>query len=52
MAALLHDARRGAFRPDGPVVFVHTGGVPALFHYRDQLGLPAVLRAAAQTPVA
>lgn len=27
---------------EGPIVFIHTGGLPALFHYRDALGLPAL----------
>ncbi len=31
MAGLLDLARRGAFRPGENVVFLHTGGVPALF---------------------
>lgn len=31
MAGLIDLARRGAFRPDQNVVFLHTGGVPALF---------------------
>lgn len=31
MAGLLHDVRRGAIGPDDTVVFLHTGGAPALF---------------------
>ncbi len=31
MAALIHHARAGALDPSASVVFVHTGGVPALF---------------------
>jgi 1-aminocyclopropane-1-carboxylate deaminase/D-cysteine desulfhydrase-like pyridoxal-dependent ACC family enzyme len=37
MAALIDDARQGRLDPDRPVVFVHTGGTPALFAYRDAL---------------
>jgi len=29
------------------VLFVHTGGTPALFHYREALGLPETLPEAA-----
>jgi D-cysteine desulfhydrase family pyridoxal phosphate-dependent enzyme len=38
MAALVRDARAQRL-PDGegPVLFLHTGGAPALFHYRDVL---------------
>jgi 1-aminocyclopropane-1-carboxylate deaminase/D-cysteine desulfhydrase-like pyridoxal-dependent ACC family enzyme len=39
LAALIADVRRGAYRPDDVVVFVHTGGTPAVFAYRDRLGL-------------
>jgi 1-aminocyclopropane-1-carboxylate deaminase/D-cysteine desulfhydrase-like pyridoxal-dependent ACC family enzyme len=31
MAALIDHVRRGALRPDDTVVFLHTGGMPALF---------------------
>ena len=31
MAALIADVRSGAIRPDETIVFLHTGGVPALF---------------------
>ena len=31
MAALIHHARQGQLDPDASVLFVHTGGVPALF---------------------
>ncbi|MFN3347085.1 MAG: pyridoxal-phosphate dependent enzyme, partial [Candidatus Bipolaricaulaceae bacterium] len=31
MAGLIDLVRRGAFRPEQNVVFLHTGGVPALF---------------------
>jgi L-cysteate sulfo-lyase len=35
MAGLIDQVRRGRFRPDQTVVFVHTGGVPAIFAYQD-----------------
>ncbi|HLK25854.1 MAG TPA: D-cysteine desulfhydrase [Caulobacteraceae bacterium] len=37
MAGLIALARRGAFRPDENVLFVHTGGSPALYAYQDVL---------------
>jgi 1-aminocyclopropane-1-carboxylate deaminase/D-cysteine desulfhydrase-like pyridoxal-dependent ACC family enzyme len=37
MAALIEDVRHGGLPPDRPVVFIHTGGTPALFAYRDAL---------------
>jgi 1-aminocyclopropane-1-carboxylate deaminase/D-cysteine desulfhydrase-like pyridoxal-dependent ACC family enzyme len=37
MAGLIDDVRRGRLAPDRPVVFVHTGGTPAVFAYRDEL---------------
>lgn len=37
VAALIDDVRSGRLPPDQPVVFVHTGGTPALFAYRDEL---------------
>ncbi|MEX2560334.1 MAG: D-cysteine desulfhydrase family protein [Pirellulales bacterium] len=37
MAALIDDVRQRRLPPDRPVVFVHTGGTPALFAYRDAL---------------
>jgi 1-aminocyclopropane-1-carboxylate deaminase/D-cysteine desulfhydrase-like pyridoxal-dependent ACC family enzyme len=37
MAALIDDARRGRLTPDRPVLFLHTGGTPAVFAYRDEL---------------
>ena len=36
MAGLIDDARRGRLA-DGPVVLIHTGGLPAAFTYRDEL---------------
>jgi 1-aminocyclopropane-1-carboxylate deaminase/D-cysteine desulfhydrase-like pyridoxal-dependent ACC family enzyme len=37
MAALIHDARQGRIGKDDTVVFLHTGGLPAVFAYRDDL---------------
>jgi len=37
MAGLIGLVRRGAFRPSDNVLFVHTGGSPALFAYQDVL---------------
>jgi L-cysteate sulfo-lyase len=37
LAALVDDVRRGRLPHDRPVVFIHTGGTPALFAYRDEL---------------
>lgn len=37
LAALIDDVRHGRLPPDRPVVFLHTGGTPALFAYRDEL---------------
>jgi D-cysteine desulfhydrase family pyridoxal phosphate-dependent enzyme len=37
MAALIDDVRRQRTPPGGPVVFIHTGGLPAVFAYRDEL---------------
>ncbi|MGH2355163.1 MAG: D-cysteine desulfhydrase family protein [Chloroflexota bacterium] len=37
MAGLIDLARRGTFGPDDTVVFVHTGGIPALFAYHAEL---------------
>jgi 1-aminocyclopropane-1-carboxylate deaminase/D-cysteine desulfhydrase-like pyridoxal-dependent ACC family enzyme len=42
MAALVADLRSGRVAADQPVVFVHTGGAPALFAYRDELLKDAV----------
>ena len=38
MCALLDDVRRGRFTSADRVVFVHTGGTPALFAYGRELG--------------
>jgi 1-aminocyclopropane-1-carboxylate deaminase/D-cysteine desulfhydrase-like pyridoxal-dependent ACC family enzyme len=37
MAGLIDDIRQGRHRPNEKVVFIHTGGTPALFAYSDQL---------------
>jgi 1-aminocyclopropane-1-carboxylate deaminase/D-cysteine desulfhydrase-like pyridoxal-dependent ACC family enzyme len=37
MAALIHDVRRQRVAPGETVVFIHTGGTPAVFAYRDEL---------------
>jgi len=40
MAGLVDHIRRGMIGPEETVVFIHTGGTPALFAYRDDLDLP------------
>ena len=42
MAVLLEHLERDMFSGRGPVVFVHTGGLPALFHYQDELTADAL----------
>jgi len=37
MAGLIADVRSGAIAPDETIVFLHTGGVPALFAHTDAL---------------
>jgi 1-aminocyclopropane-1-carboxylate deaminase/D-cysteine desulfhydrase-like pyridoxal-dependent ACC family enzyme len=37
MAGLIDDARHGRLGTGDQVVFIHTGGTPALFAYRDEL---------------
>ena len=37
MAGLIDDIRTGRLKSDQPVVFIHTGGTPAVFAYRDEL---------------
>lgn len=37
MAGLVHDVRSGVWRTDQTLLFVHTGGTPAVFAYRDEL---------------
>lgn len=39
MAALIDHIRQGRIRKDERVVFLHTGGTPALFAYADDLEL-------------
>jgi D-cysteine desulfhydrase family pyridoxal phosphate-dependent enzyme len=39
MAGLIDHIRRGLIPAEQRVVFLHTGGLPALFAYADQLGL-------------
>ena len=39
MAGLIAHIRAGWWGPDDTVVFIHTGGTPALFAYSDELGL-------------
>jgi 1-aminocyclopropane-1-carboxylate deaminase/D-cysteine desulfhydrase-like pyridoxal-dependent ACC family enzyme len=37
MAGLIDDVRQGRVARDKPLVFLHTGGTPAVFAYRDEL---------------
>jgi D-cysteine desulfhydrase/L-cysteate sulfo-lyase len=37
MAGLIDHARRGLVGPDSTVVFVHTGGLPALFAFKEEI---------------
>lgn len=37
MAGLIEDIRAGQFQPTDNVVFIHTGGTPALFAYNDAI---------------
>jgi len=37
MAGLIDDARQKRLGPNDVVVFIHTGGTPAIFAYRDEL---------------
>jgi 1-aminocyclopropane-1-carboxylate deaminase/D-cysteine desulfhydrase-like pyridoxal-dependent ACC family enzyme len=37
MAGLIDDVRHRRIDPDRPLVFLHTGGTPAVFAYRDEL---------------
>ena len=39
MAGLIDHIRKGAIDPAETVVFLHTGGTPALFAYADRLGI-------------
>ena len=48
MAALMDDVRRRKFAAEARIVFVHTGGAPALFAYGDEFArLPSASRSAA-----
>ncbi|WP_159711059.1 D-cysteine desulfhydrase family protein [Geminicoccus flavidas] len=40
-AGLIDQVRKGRFGKDQDIVFVHTGGTPALFAYAEDLGLSA-----------
>jgi 1-aminocyclopropane-1-carboxylate deaminase/D-cysteine desulfhydrase-like pyridoxal-dependent ACC family enzyme len=42
MAALIDDVRRGVIDPSETVVFLHTGGTPALFAHADVLSRSSV----------
>jgi 1-aminocyclopropane-1-carboxylate deaminase/D-cysteine desulfhydrase-like pyridoxal-dependent ACC family enzyme len=37
MAGLIDDARQGRLGTKDQAVFIHTGGTPAIFAYRDEL---------------
>jgi 1-aminocyclopropane-1-carboxylate deaminase/D-cysteine desulfhydrase-like pyridoxal-dependent ACC family enzyme len=37
MAGLIDHARQGLLGPDDVVVFIHTGGLPALFAFKDEI---------------
>lgn len=37
MAGLIDDVRQGRAGRDKPLVFLHTGGTPAVFAYRNEL---------------
>jgi 1-aminocyclopropane-1-carboxylate deaminase/D-cysteine desulfhydrase-like pyridoxal-dependent ACC family enzyme len=37
MAGLIDDVRQGRVEREKPIVFLHTGGTPAVFAYRDEL---------------
>jgi 1-aminocyclopropane-1-carboxylate deaminase/D-cysteine desulfhydrase-like pyridoxal-dependent ACC family enzyme len=37
MAGLIHDTRQNRLGRDDTVVFIHTGGLPAVFAYRNDL---------------
>ncbi len=41
MAALLDLVKKGTWKPYEAIVFLHTGGIPALFAYREALGVRA-----------
>ena len=37
MSGLIDHVRKGLYSPDQDIVFIHTGGTPALFASRDEL---------------
>jgi D-cysteine desulfhydrase len=37
MAGLIDDVRHARLDPSDTTVFIHTGGAPAVFAYRDEL---------------
>jgi len=37
MAGLIDLVKKGRFKPSDSVVFIHTGGIPALFAYREEI---------------
>ena len=37
MAGLIDLVRQGKFTPDQNILFLHTGGVPAIYHYKDDV---------------
>jgi len=43
MAGLIELIRKGQFTPKDTVVFVHTGGLPAVFAYQQELAMPTKL---------
>ncbi|MBI3911437.1 MAG: D-cysteine desulfhydrase family protein [Armatimonadetes bacterium] len=44
MAGMIDHVRRGVVPPGATLVFIHTGGTPALFAYADELVCPAASR--------
>jgi D-cysteine desulfhydrase/L-cysteate sulfo-lyase len=37
MAGLIDHARRGLLNSSSTVVFIHTGGLPAMFAFKDEI---------------
>lgn len=52
LAALIADVRAGRYRSDQALVFIHTGGTPALFAYAGDLErmLPRVVHTPPAAP--